>query len=164
MTATPVHTLAALHSARQRLADADRTHEVLLLSALIDRAEAVLDAAPPSMSADLAESMLATTVVGYTEAIGWAVHLIGEPRTVADLTADDFGSWVQVHSEPPVGGWLYAVHDDFHDGYPARRLLLLHENGIEGMVGVMVEYTDSNPSGYPKTMGTPVIVSASRPS
>lgn len=78
-----VPTLGILYAGRQALADDHRatgdTPEVrlvLLLSALIDRAEAMLDAAPLGMSAETAESFLAGGLTGYTEAVGYAARLL----------------------------------------------------------------------------------------
>lgn len=75
-------------------------------------------------------------------------------RHVADLTRHDFGQWVEVEGHG--AGWLYAVHDDFHDGYPERTLIV-----VTNEAGDVAEwrFTDSDPSGYPKTMSLPVEVS-----
>ena len=83
-----VPTLGLLYAARQDLADRTRgagdTPEVrlvLLLSAIIDRAEAMLDAAPLGMSAETAESFVAGGLTGYTEAVGYAARLLDPEET-----------------------------------------------------------------------------------
>ena len=88
MTAEPVHTLTVLHAARQHLADRSRgagdTPEVrlvLLLSAIIDRAEDMLDALPGLTRAEIGETFLAGSLTGYTEAVGYAARLLDPEET-----------------------------------------------------------------------------------
>lgn len=73
--------------------------------------------------------------------------------TVNRLTAADFGYWVDVPNQG--AGYLYAVHDDFNDGYPSRMIVLVAE---DGSTAAELEFTDSDPAGYPKTMHTPCVV------
>jgi hypothetical protein len=72
---------------------------------------------------------------------------------VCDLTPDNFGARVTVKGHG--SGWLYAIHDDYNDGYPSRSLTV-----VTNELGDTDEwtFTDSDPQGYPKTMGTPATV------
>lgn len=68
---------------------------------------------------------------------------------VCDLTRRDFGARVTVEAHG--SGWLYAIHDDWNDGYPSRSLIVvLNEQGDTDEW----TFTDSDPEGYPKTMAT----------
>ena len=73
------------------------------------------------------------------------------PSRVADLTRLNLGDPIFVQGW--TAGWLYAIHDDFHDGYPSRTLIL-----VTSEAGDVAEkaFTDSDPEAYPKTMGTVV--------
>lgn len=81
-----------------------------------------------------------------------------EPTSVDQLTREHFNWWVEVPSRQ-VAGYLYAVHDNFNDGYPGRTLVLIDEDGSEAEE----EFTDSNPAGYPQTMRTPCFAQSDRP-
>jgi hypothetical protein len=76
------------------------------------------------------------------------------PSSVGDLTRDDLGKLVEVEGWTP--GYLYVLLDEFHDGYPSRTLTLV----LPGDYGDTAErsFTDSDPAGCPKTMGTPVSI------
>lgn len=79
--------------------------------------------------------------------------LVARPMTVADLTREHFG--LRVTCERGTG-WLYGIHDDFNDGYPDRTLIVVTSEFGDDATW---QFTDSDPTGYPKTMSTPVEVS-----
>lgn len=73
--------------------------------------------------------------------------------TVAELTRRHFNYRVTV--EGYGSGWLYAIHDDFNDGYPDRTLIVVtSEAGLDEW-----RFSDSDPTGYPQTMNLEVAVS-----
>lgn len=71
--------------------------------------------------------------------------------TVRELTPDNFGDPIFVQGW--TAGWLYAIHDDFNDGYPSRTLILVTNRDGDS---AEKDFTDSDPAGYPETLGTVV--------
>jgi hypothetical protein len=84
---------------------------------------------------------------------------VGQRMTTVDrLTRHDFGMWIVI---PGYGsGYLYAVHDDYNDGYPSRMIVVISG---DGSTAAELEFTDSDPAGYPKTMATPCVVMRDEP-
>jgi hypothetical protein len=79
--------------------------------------------------------------------------------TVDQLTAKDFGLWVDV-PERETAGHLYVISDQYGDGYPSRVLTLV---AADGSSAAELEFTDADPASYPKTMRTPCALLAEQP-
>jgi hypothetical protein len=75
--------------------------------------------------------------------------------TVDQLDRSHFGLCVSIPDRAAVG-YLYAVHDDFNDGYPSRLIVLVDDDGD----AIDEVFTDSDPAQYPKTMRTRCLVEA----
>jgi hypothetical protein len=85
---------------------------------------------------------------------------VGVPMRVRELTPNQFGAWVEMPTRS-TGGWLYAIRDEYNDGYPARTLGVIA--GDDGSFYREEEFTDSDPHPYPKTLSDVVTVCEDQP-